>query len=142
MARGQGFALTDHVTYLDSDGDEIPIESQCEFEEALKYAKTIAAEQQSLILIVEKNNRPEVAVGQGDIDSSEEACLVHLGGKTDPQKQNQFAMPPMRLDNGFGEAVHRQWQSQVCSLTLPTRTEGLGDKAPEWFINYMQNVRI
>lgn len=43
-----------YVAYVDSDGDELPIESECEFKEALKFARQRASKGREVVLKVDK----------------------------------------------------------------------------------------
>lgn len=47
-----------YVAYIDSDGDELPIESECEFQEALKFARQRASQGREVVLKVEKCEGP------------------------------------------------------------------------------------
>ncbi|XP_046391370.1 next to BRCA1 gene 1 protein-like isoform X2 [Ischnura elegans] len=53
------------ISYVDSDGDEIPIDSDLEFQEALKFARRKAAFQQKIVLKVEKQDDQAAASSGG-----------------------------------------------------------------------------
>ncbi|PSN33627.1 hypothetical protein C0J52_20100 [Blattella germanica] len=54
VCQNLGTAEDIYVAYVDSDGDEIPIESECEFQEALKFARQRATKGREVVLKVEK----------------------------------------------------------------------------------------
>jgi len=43
-----------YVAYIESDGDEIPVQSECEFQEALKFARQRASLGMQVVLMVAK----------------------------------------------------------------------------------------
>ncbi|XP_071445735.1 next to BRCA1 gene 1 protein-like isoform X2 [Hetaerina americana] len=58
------------ISYIDSDGDEIPIDSDLEFQEALKFARRRAALKQKIVLKVEKLGTQSGAPGGAEILSN------------------------------------------------------------------------
>ncbi|KAG8230247.1 hypothetical protein J437_LFUL009785 [Ladona fulva] len=134
------------VSYVDSDGDLIPIESNCEFQEALKYARKKAAMGQKLILKVEKLDSHS-ACGGVELSSSpiyikssnfiKERLKFHTGNNED---QNPFHLStgdaPIKIGSLSSKVKCKARASEVTS-----QIESSDATPPLWFKKYMQKMK-
>ncbi|XP_043273951.1 uncharacterized protein [Venturia canescens] len=121
-------SIDDVVTYIDSDDDQIPIESQCEFDEALKIATARATQKPRpvcLYLVVERGSQSETNNKKKNIYT---------------QNSSPLTMPPINLNDGGHEfpPIQRQFIDTRYNVKEPERSD---DAVPKWFTSYIQKMK-
>lgn len=114
------------VTYIDSDDDQILIESQCEFDEALRIATARAIRQSHpncLPLVVDRG-----------FDSKIRNKKIYTHNSTP-------SMPPIDL-NDAGHGCPQIQRPHVTNYNVKEPELSTDDGVPKWFTGYIQKVRI
>ncbi|XP_063222431.1 uncharacterized protein LOC134530970 [Bacillus rossius redtenbacheri] len=147
------------VAYVDSEGDELPIESECEFQEALKYARHRARKGREIVLKLDGQgvplgkgtakvregkpkhvHKPASKPGAAERIRSSVAQAGALRPDDRKGKARRHAAgeddDPGRLRKGLlEEMVARQ------EVSLRKLRSDWEDSPPQWFKKYMQKVK-
>ncbi|XP_012255633.2 uncharacterized protein LOC105685795 [Athalia rosae] len=121
------------VSYVDGDGDELPIDSECEFSEALKFARTQAKESKNVLLLideVEGTGFSEKSASKRSSLTSNSAGLIVFKPQLLPTTlKNKMPIIPL---TALMEYDKKPDGSCTCSTTLSTAAP------PAWFTIYME----
>ena len=109
--RKAGWNDGDYLSYIDPEGDEIPIESFCELEEAKKACKIIFNRNQEVHLFLERRTE------NSNVNAASATRQIFLH----------------HIDSTENFEIPMESQSSASSTDSD-------DTAPTWFINYMQKV--
>ncbi|XP_033608398.1 uncharacterized protein LOC111866967 isoform X2 [Cryptotermes secundus] len=158
-----------YVAYVDSDGDELPIESECEFQEALKFARQRAVKGKQVVLKVEKRGEPQGATqstvsAQTEIHASKlmtysERDLKKKHGKPSSKSVSKArsgdkvrsGMTHLSTEERKAKGEESSLSNEIskklaCIMKLETdkrkRTKiEKDDSPPPWFKKYMQKFK-
>ncbi|XP_014485451.1 PREDICTED: uncharacterized protein LOC106749967 isoform X2 [Dinoponera quadriceps] len=145
------------ISYIDGDGDDLPIESECEFQEALKLAKTFVPNK-GLVLVVrpwkltrwnnildmEQCNKTTKCQDTQNIENIEKMtqnCASDLNSMTHAMTDLVSKMCEKQL----GVFPSNTWfeidDSNVSSQRHSSQVLHKDTSPPPWFIEYMESMK-
>ncbi|XP_039372312.1 next to BRCA1 gene 1 protein isoform X7 [Mauremys reevesii] len=133
------------IKYMDEDNDEVSVNSEEEYEEALKIAATQGNQLQMKVYQV--NSLPSETSHSCSTQVCEKAGLENLSIPKDGKRPlSHYSMLAQAL--GQDLKAERETTAQVCSLFLALQqklnqneAEGTNEKPPEWFTSYLELFR-
>ncbi|KAL6256520.1 hypothetical protein P5V15_012633 [Pogonomyrmex californicus] len=97
------------IFYIDDDGDDVPIDSECEFHEALKLAKSAFVVNTAIPLIVGSFHTPTSC---SDDEQGSEIC----SSKEQPKSINSNPISFTEKNNSFMSESNFEFDKQKCSI--------------------------
>ncbi|XP_046750550.1 uncharacterized protein LOC124413813 isoform X2 [Diprion similis] len=129
------------ISYVDSDGDELPIDSECEFREALKFARSQTKKYKNVLLLIDKIEKQESSSDKGLSKQSSltSACngLFVFEKKTFPlTTKNEMA--PIHMTGVVGNGGKLEDNPKTKSCFASSSSE---NAPPAWFRSYMDSMK-
>ncbi|XP_015602428.1 uncharacterized protein LOC107271222 [Cephus cinctus] len=138
-----GLSEQDCISYVDSDGDEVPIDSQCEFLEALKFARSCAKKDQNVLLLIDSVNQENVSSPKtidwenGEINCSKSQRFFK---SNTPQFSTKNTMAPITVSTITERVSQLTLEEKLNNSTIELPTS-IDTTPPPWFKNYMEMLK-
>ncbi|XP_043359367.1 next to BRCA1 gene 1 protein isoform X4 [Dermochelys coriacea] len=124
------------IKYMDDDNDEVSINSEEEYEEALKVAVTQGNQLQMKVYQV--NSLPSETSHSCSTQVCEKAGLEKLSIPKDGKRPlSHYSM----LAQALGQDLKAERQTTAQQKVNQNEAEGTNEKPPEWFTSYLESFR-
>ncbi|XP_067397520.1 next to BRCA1 gene 1 protein isoform X2 [Emydura macquarii macquarii] len=123
------------IKYMDEDNDEVSVNSEEEYEEALKIA--VKQGNQLQMKVYEVNAPPSETSHSCSTQSCEKAGAEKLFPKDGKRPLSHYSM----LAQALGEDLKAERETTAQQKLNQNEAEGTNEKPPEWFTSYMESFR-
>ncbi|XP_046489727.1 serine-rich adhesin for platelets-like isoform X2 [Neodiprion pinetum] len=128
------------ISYVDSDGDELPIDSECEFREALKFARSQSKKYKNVVLIIDKIGKQELSSNKVDPKQALlfNACDGLFVIPKKPSLTTKNEMAPIHMTGIIRSDEKVEENPKTNSSFASSSPE---NAPPAWFRSYMDSMK-